>query len=232
MSFADNILNFLFNLRIPFKLPKDVEVLDAHQRNDVQQVCTSFYKKYYNDNAKRHVLIGINPGRFGGGVTGVPFTDPIRLEKICGIKNDYQKKQELSSVFIYDIIEAFGGAEKFYKQYYISAVSPLGFVKHGKNLNYYDDKILLKRIEPFVIDCMEKQIDFGLKTDTCFCIGEGENLKYLQKLNKQYKWFDKIESGPHPRFIMQYRLKRKNEFIKLYLEKLSMYNLEQKQNRH
>jgi hypothetical protein len=220
MNFADNILHFLFNLKIPFKLPKDVEILDAHQRKDVQQACTLFYKKYYNDNNKRHLLIGINPGRFGGGVTGIPFTDPIRLEKNCGIQNHFQKKQELSSVFIYEMIEAFGGASTFYKQFYFSAVSPLGFVKHGKNLNYYDDKILMKRIEPFVLDCMQKQIVFGLHTDICFCIGEGENLKYLQKLNSKYKWFDKIESLSHPRFIMQYRVKRKEEFIQRYLTEL------------
>ena len=220
MNFADAILEFLFHVRIPFKLPEDVEVLDAHNREDVQQACISFYKKYYNDNLQRHLLIGINPGRFGGGITGIPFTDPIRLEKVCGTKNDFQKKQELSSVFMYEMIEAFGGASAFYKQFYISAVSPLGFVKHGKNLNYYDDKILLKKIEPFVIDCMQQQIAFGLKTDVCFCIGEGENLKYLQKLNSTYKWFERIEALSHPRFVMQYRLKRKEEFIQQYLSKL------------
>jgi uracil DNA glycosylase superfamily protein len=220
MSFADHILEFLFHLQLPFTLPKDVEVLDAHKRADVQQACISFYKKYYNDNNQRHLLIGINPGRFGGGVTGIPFTDPIRLENVCGIKTDFQKKQELSSVFIYEMIEAFGGASAFHKQFYISAVSPLGFVKHGKNLNYYDDKILLQKIEPFVIDCMQKQIAFGLKTDVCFCIGEGENLKYLQKLNVIHKWFDKIEPLSHPRFVMQYRLKRKEEFIQQYIDKL------------
>ncbi len=221
MTFADNILNFLFHLQLPFKLPKDVEVLDAHQRKDVQEACISFYKEYYNDDNKRHVLIGINPGRFGGGVTGIPFTDPIRLENVCGIENDFQKKQELSSVFIYDMIEAFGGADIFYKQFYFSAMSPLGFVKHGKNLNYYDDKNLLEKIQPFIIDCMNKQIEFGLKTDVCFCIGEGENFKYLKKLNDQHKWFERIETVPHPRFIMQYRLKRKVEFIQMYVEKLS-----------
>ena len=220
MNFADAILEFLFHVRIPFKLPEDVEVLDAHKREDVQQACISFYKKYYNDTLQRHLLIGINPGRFGGGITGIPFTDPIRLEKVCGIQNDFQKKQELSSVFMYEMIEAFGGASAFYKQFYISAVSPLGFVKHGKNLNYYDDKIVLKKIEPFVIDCMQQQIAFGLKTDVCFCIGEGENLKYLQKLNSTYKWFERIEPLSHPRFVMQYRLKRKEEFIQQYLSKL------------
>jgi len=220
MNFANNILNFLFHLNLSFSLPENVEVLDAHQRADVQQTCTLFYKKYYNDNTKRHALIGINPGRFGGGVTGIPFTDPIRLENICGIKNNFQKKQELSSAFIYDTIESFGGADKFYKQFYITAVSPLGFIKNGKNLNYYDDKLLLQLIKPFIIDCMQQQIAFGLKTDICFCIGEGENLKYLQKLNAVYKWFYRIESLPHPRFIMQYKLKKKKEYIEEYLQKL------------
>jgi hypothetical protein len=78
----------------------------------------------------------------------------------------------------------------------------------------------MKRIEAFVIDCMNKQIAFGLKTDICFCIGEGENLKYLQKLNSTYKWIDKIKSLSHPRFIMQYRVKRKEEFIQRYLTEL------------
>ena len=50
---------------------------------------------------QRHLLLGINPGRFGGGVTGIPFTDPIRLQNVCGIENNFEKKQELSSVFIY-----------------------------------------------------------------------------------------------------------------------------------
>ncbi|HEX5155144.1 MAG TPA: uracil-DNA glycosylase family protein [Parafilimonas sp.] len=225
MNFADNILHFFFSLKLPFKLPKDVEVLDAHQRKDVQQACMSFYKKYYNDSNQRHVLIGINPGRFGGGVTGIPFTDPIRLEKICDIKNDFQKKQELSSVFIYDMIEAFGGASTFYKQFYFSAMSPLGFIKYGKNLNYYDDKNLLQLIQPFIIDCMQQQIAFGLKTDVCFCIGEGENLKYLRKLNNEHAWFNQIETLPHPRFIMQYSLKRKEEFIQQYIKLLSIVNV-------
>ena len=163
-------------------------------------------------------MLGINPGRFGGGVTGIPFTDPIRLEKECGIKNDFIKKQELSSVFIYEMINAYGGAEKFYHNYYISAISPLGFVKDGKNLNYYDDKILKQRIEPFVIDCINKQLSWGIIRDVCFCIGEGENLKYLQQLNNKYQWFKEIKPVSHPRFIMQYKLKQKQTYIQQYLD--------------
>src|SRR6476659_8427252 len=103
MTFADRILHFLFHLHLPFKPPKDVMVLDVHQNKDVQDACTKFYEKYYNDNHQRHILLGINPGRFGGGVTGIPFTDPVRLQNVCGIENDWPKKQELSSVFMYDM---------------------------------------------------------------------------------------------------------------------------------
>ena len=52
-------------------------------------------------------------------------------------------------------------------------------------------------------------------------MGMGQNFKYLQVLNKKYQLFDKIESLPHPRWIMQYRLKRKQEFIHEYIDKIS-----------
>ena len=101
------------------------------------------------------------------------------------------------------MIEAYGGVEKFYGQFYISAISPLGFIKDGKNLNYYDDKTIKQLIEPFVIDCINRQLSWGLCHDICFCIGEGENLKYLQQLNNEHKWFKAIKAVSHPRFIMQ-----------------------------
>jgi hypothetical protein len=218
MTVADQILDFLFNLKFPLKLSKGVEVLDVHKEEEVKKACIAFYKKFYNDNSSRYLLIGINPGRFGGGVTGLPFTDPVRLENDCGIKNNWRKKQELSSVFMYEIMAAYGGVKKFYKDIYISAVSPLGFVKDGKNLNYYDDKQLKEQIQPFVIDCMEKQLEFGLHRDVCFCIGEGENLKYLSELNKKQGWFKNVEAVAHPRFIMQYKLKYKQDYIDKYLK--------------
>lgn len=218
MTVADQILDFLFNLRFPLKLAKGIEVLDVHKDEAVKNACTAFYKKFYNDNKERYLLIGINPGRFGGGITGLPFTDPVRLENDCGIKNNWPKKQELSSVFMYEMMAAYGGVNKFYNDIYISAVSPLGFIKDGKNLNYYDDKLLKEKIKPFVISCMEKQLEFGLNREVCFCIGEGENLKYLAELNKAYRWFENVEAVAHPRFIMQYKLKSKQEYIDKYLK--------------
>lgn len=216
-----HIVSFLFHLQLPFTLPEGVGVLDVHGDEAIRKACRAFYKKYYNDKQPRHMLIGINPGRFGGGVTGIPFTDPIRLESECGIKNEFDRKQELSSVFMYDMIAAFGGAEAFYSRFYITAISPLGFVKSGKNLNYYDDPALKRSIEPFVISCIEQQLSWGMQTDICFCIGEGENARYLQKLNAQHQWFKRIVPLPHPRFIMQYKLKQKEAYIDQYIGLLS-----------
>lgn len=39
-------------------------------------------------------ILGINPGRFGAGTTGIAFIDPIRLENECGINNSFPKKVE------------------------------------------------------------------------------------------------------------------------------------------
>lgn len=215
------ILDFLFHLQLPFPFPPEVGVLDVHKDAAIQESCRLFYRKFYNDSEPRYALVGINPGRFGGGVTGVPFTDPIRLQQYCGIDNAFEKKQELSSVFMYEMMEAYGGVTAFYKRFYITAISPLGFVKNGKNLNYYDDAALKNRIEPFVIDCINQQLDWGIHRDICFCIGEGENLKYLQKLNAQQQWFDQIKGLPHPRFIMQYKLKQKQAYIDQYIHTLT-----------
>jgi hypothetical protein len=222
MKRADQIIEFLFNLKYPFKLPEGVGILDVHDDEEVRKACISFYKKFYNDNLKRRIMIGINPGRFGGGITGLPFTDPNRLENDCGIKNNWQKKQELSSVFMYEMMHAYGGVKQFYKDIYITAVSPLGFVKNGVNLNYYDDKNLKEQIKPFVIDSMNKQLELGIKTDVAFCIGEGENFKYLSALNTEFNWFNEIRPVPHPRFIMQYKLKLKQHYIDQYVKTLNL----------
>ena len=220
MSFADDILYFLKHLHLDIKLPDEIKVMNPFKDKVTMQVCTQFYKKYYSDNKERWMIIGINPGRFGAGITGVPFTDPIRLKNVCGIDNHFQQKQELSSLFVYDVINAFGGADKFYQNFYITAVSPLGFTRHGKNLNYYDDKNLQSSIKDFVVDCMNRQLKFGINRNVAFCLGDGKNYKYLSKLNEEMKFFKKIIPLSHPRFIMQYKLKKKDEYIRSYLTKL------------
>lgn len=217
MSLSKQILDFLHALRWEGHLPKGVEVLSPFQKPDVWDVCKVFYTKYYAAGP-RTLLIGINPGRFGAGMTGIPFTDPIRLKDPCGIDNPWPARQELSSVFMYDMIRAYGGPGAFYGQFYITSVSPLGFTLDGKNLNYYDNSQLLKDLEPFAVHCLQHQLDWGMATDVAFCLGGGKNFAYLEKLNGTYGFFKKIVPLPHPRFVMQYRLKQKDLHIRQYLD--------------
>src|SRR6185503_10776003 len=124
-----------------------------------------------------------------------------------GIKNSFQKRQELSSVFVYDMINSNGGPDKFYLTYYFASMSPLGFTKGGKNYNYYDDPALTKAITPFIIRNIETQIKFGADMTKAYCLGQGKNFEFLHKINEEYRWWKEIIPLPHPRWIMQYQLR-------------------------
>jgi hypothetical protein len=219
MTLADQILLFQKKMRIKTELPKGVEVMNPYRERQAAALCEKFYRQFYSDNESRTMIMGINPGRFGGGITGVPFTDPVKLETL-GIRNDLQKKRELSADFIYLMIDACGGPDKFYAKFYISAVSPLGFVKDDKNLNYYDVKGLPELLETFIVKCLNEQLGWGINRKICFCLGEGDNYKFIQNLNKRFKFFENVVPLPHPRFIMQYRRKKLAVFIELYKTKL------------
>lgn len=218
---ADSILEFYQQLSPDFETGEGIEIMNPFQKKESWQFAELFYRKFYNDVHPRKLIFGINPGRFGGGVTGIPFTDPIRLENDCGIPNDFRKVPELSSVFVYEVARSYGGAEKFYRDFFVTALSPLGFTKNGLNLNYYDDKELLKSSEAFIIKCIREQQSRISSPDVCFCLGEGVNYKLFSKLNDKHQFFRKIIPLPHPRWIMQYRRKRINEFVQLYIEKLT-----------
>ncbi len=217
MTWSNRILEYHFNLSTNTKLPHGVRWLFPYSEKETRHCMTAFYNKYYHDNRRRTLILGINPGRFGAGTTGIPFTDPIRLESICGISNNFPKRQELSSVFVYDVIHAYGGCEKFYRDFYISSISPLGFLKDNKNYNYYDDRSLMDSIESFIVGHLRTQIAFGSKTGRVYCLGQGKNFQYLDALNNQYGFFDSVVPLPHPRWVMQYRLRKKDTFLETYL---------------
>ena len=166
-------------------------------------------------------MLGINPGRFGAGLTGINFTAPRQLKDNCGIPQHLGNSSELSAEFIYEMIEAYGGAKQFYYNWFIGAVCPLGFVKDGKNMNYYDDKELAEAVTPFIIKSIRHQLSFNFNTDYCVCIGGEKNFNFLSGLNEKYHWFQQIIPVPHPRFIMQYRRKQKNVYIQQYLAALN-----------
>ncbi|MEM6359763.1 MAG: uracil-DNA glycosylase family protein [Bacteroidota bacterium] len=219
MTFGEKVAQYYKSIPIPKNLPSGVEVLYPFEDRDVMDLVNLFCKQFYTGSHSRTFLIGINPGRFGGGATGIPFTDPIRLKEVLAIHNDMDKKAELSSKYIYDMIEAYGGATAFYNDCYFTSVSPIGFVKDGRNLNYYDIRELQESLEEYIVAELRKQIDFGAKPKA-FSLGMGKNIAFLKKLNEKYQLFEAIDALPHPRWIMQYRLKRKDEFVGQYIKSI------------
>lgn len=223
MSWNVELYRFFKDLNPPRYLPNGIEWLYPQKDPYVLTVWKSFLDKFYKDNDQRLLMIGINPGRFGAGVTGVNFTAPRQLKGFCGIDHKFKDQSELSAEFIYDMIAAYGGVRKFYHHCYIGSMSPLGFVKDGRNINYYDDKELLQTVKPFIIKQINDLLKMKFDRHTCFCIGGGKNLAILSALNDEYQWFQHIEPLAHPRFIMQYKRKEKHQFIKQYIQLITKH---------
>lgn len=223
-TFAEKIIAFNKSVAFDGALPKGIGIMNPFKENkEAVLISSQFYRKFYNDHRRRHIILGINPGRFGAGVTGVPFTDTKRLFNECGLEFSGKATHEPSATFVYEVINAYGGAENFYGEFYIQSICPLGFTiineKSKKvNYNYYDSKELTETVYDFMIANIRKQISFGISTDLCFCFGTGKNEKFLKKINEEYHFFKKIIPLEHPRFIMQYKSKSKQFYIDKYLE--------------
>lgn len=221
-NIADKIIGFNRGLHYSGELPQGFQVLNPFLENpETMQVMEAFYRKYYNDTNQRRFIIGINPSRHGAGVTGVPFTDTKRLESVCGITMHSAHTHEVSSWFMYDMIEAYGRAEEFYSQFYINSPFPLAIIRVTKdgnwlNANYYDDKKLFEMVKGFMIESLKKHIAIGLDTSEVFILGK-KNADFIGKLNKEEKLFDKMTVLEHPRYIQQYRSKEKQLYIDKYL---------------
>jgi len=228
-TFGEKVIDFNLNLKYSGLLPDGFRVLNPYLDNpETLDVMQQFYHKYYNDSEIRKFIIGINPSRHGAGVTGVPFTDTKRLKDICGIEMKSAYTHEISSVFMYDMIEAFGGAELFYKNFYINSPFPLAIIRKIKenkwiNANYYDDKTLFEMVKDFMIDSLKKHVSLGIDTSKVFVLGK-KNADFIQKLNSEAKLFDELKILEHPRYIQQYKSKEKQLYIDKYI--LALNNLE------
>jgi hypothetical protein len=187
---------------------------DARVRRYVHE----FLQRYFDDNESRVLVFGINPGRFGAGITGVTFTDPIALADLCGIPNDLPRRRELSSIFVYDFIERVGGVRTFYRRFFLTAASPLGFTRRGRNLNYYDDPSLARAVTPFIAHSIERQIALGGRRDHAIVLGKGANMNFMSRLNAEHGFFQQIHALEHPRPIMQYRRRQLEHYLSRYVD--------------
>ena len=228
-NFSKKVLQFNDDLsQVSLHLPDGFKVLNPFtgpQREQVKRIMKMFYQKYYNDTHKRRLILGSSPARRGSAVIGVPFEDTRHLRQETGISIDHFYINRASSDFLFDVMEKYGGCKKFYADFYMNFVCPLGISKvdgNGKevNCNYYENKKLKESLKPFIVNSLLNLINLGIDTLVCYCIGSGENYKFLLDINKEYHFFKEIIPLEHPRFIMQYNRKRKEEFLEKYLQVL------------
>jgi hypothetical protein len=195
--------------------------MNPYQDPVIRGYVAAFLGKFFSDNRKRVLVFGINPGRFGAGLTGVTFTDPFALQRFCGIRNDLPQVRERSSEFVYQFIKSWGGPRRFYRDFFLTAVSPLGFTRNGVNYNYYDDKRLFSAVKPFIVDTIRSQIGFGVQRAVAIILGTGKNKTMFEELNHEYEFFKTIYALEHPRFIMQYRRRKLSVYLARYREMFS-----------
>ncbi len=214
-TFAQKAFHFYTTLKAPL-LPHGIVAMNPYQDPEVRNIVRQFLNKFYADNRRRIFVFGINPGRFGAGLTGVTFTDPVALRDFCGIPNDLGVRRELSSEFIYQFIARWGGVGKFYQDFFLTAVSPLGFLKEEINYNFYDHPVLLKCLRPFLLQTISQQLEFGANRRVAIILGAGKNNRAFEELNNEGKFFEQVYALEHPRFILQYRRKKRGEYVEKY----------------
>lgn len=206
-------------------LPADTEVLNPYRGEaEVARLLPLFYRQYYRDDKPRGLILGINPGRKGAGLTGIPFTDTPALQR-CGIETGIETK-ETSADFVYRLIEAYGGPQVFFRHWFIGAACPLGFVHRNArgnwvNWNYYDDRALWEGLKPFMAEQLKKQAEICGRPERVIVWGRGKNQAHLQQLNADLGLFKEIIALEHPRFIMQYRRRQLGHYLDKYFRVLA-----------
>jgi len=198
-----------FNLRFSKELDKlNIGILSGFCKN--KEVVFEFNCKYIEPNKPKIVICGINPGRFGAGKTGIPLLDFPSLSKILPNMNEIpHEKPEKSAKFIFSIIEHFG-VNDFFKQFYLTNISCIGFycTKTKKNINYYE---LPLSIQYFLFDNFSKEINY-IKPKIIIPLGKEVEKNLIMDLKHEHKINTEIGTRlPHP----STRYARKDDYIKL-----------------
>jgi hypothetical protein len=209
---------YLISLRCDVQLPNGFDVLYPYDDAEVQRVVRLFYERYLCSGPPRVAVFGINPGRFGAGVTGIAFTDPWALHHQLDIPTTLTGQRELSAVFISAVIDAYGGPDAFYRDVLLTALSPLGFVREGVNVNFYDDAALQQAIVPFISRHIRAVHGAGASASQTLLLGSGKLKHYVQRYLGGEHALGTVNALDHPRFIMQYRRSSMAAYVARYVE--------------
>lgn len=228
-AFSEKVIDFDKELgKVTLEIPKSYKIINPYSgrnKKQVFQLVKLFYGKYFDDNNKRRLILGSSPARRDSAITGVPFEDAQNLQKETGISIENFHVSNASSTFLNRVIDKYGGRTKFYSDFYLNFVCPLGISKinskgNSVNCNYYENKQVENKLLTFIISALKVQVEFGIDTSVCYCIGSGENFQELNKINKELKLFKEITPLEHPRFITQYHPRDEEEYLDKYLRAL------------
>ena len=225
-SFGDFVEHFLTSVSISVDLPPGISVLRPYDSNEVRRVVHAMCTTYYGGARSRLGVWGINPGRYGAGLTGLSFTDPWAVKNDLGIETDLSGRREISAEFVSKVMHSYGGAHRFYEDVYLTALCPLGFVKDGNNINFYDDSALQDRLAPQMVTWMQTQLEAGLHHDAAIVLGTGKLRRFVEDHIRRHVPFTRVVYLEHPRYIMQYRRKYVDEYVQKYVETIASLTLQ------
>ena len=179
-----------------------------------------FHKIYVEPNSPKVVICGINPGRNGAGLTGIPFIDFASLSKMLpDIKeNDW----EPSAKFFFSVIQKFE-IEAFYRNFHVTNISWFGFsrIDKQKNVNYFE-KDISTEIAIYLIDKFVEEMEH-INPD--YIIPLSKPVLYeLESLKKQNKIRAKIGIRlNHPSWVTTYCSNDLSTWRQKYVDTLTKY---------
>ena len=178
-----------------------------------KHVIDHFWDTYYSEGVPRVVVCGLNPGRLGAGQTGIPFMDFESLGQLLpGIA---RRDRERSASFFFHVLSVFGAAA-FYRTFYVTNVSAVGFVRSGRNLNYPDlPAPALAIVKQRFLEEMEE-----VQPTHVIALG-----RQVQKTLRQWlpAAVDCSHCLPHPAWVATYRPREKAQWIEHYLTEFERY---------
>lgn len=216
-NYTENLVKFSNEFKEKYQKELESEgisILSNFENN--LELIKQFREKYIIPNKPKIVLCGINPGRYGAGLTGIPFIDFNSLA--CLLPNIQENKSEKSASFIFSIIKEIGIIE-FFKTFYLTNLSCLGFTKNNKNYNYDQlnteaQNVLfaffcneMKEIEPSAIIPLSEQVEKDLY-----------KMQFKSLLSYDIKILKHL---PHPSYITTFKRKYEEDFKIEYNERLS-----------
>ena len=149
-----------------------------------------FHAQFYKGNYPKVVLCGVNPGRNGAGKIGIPFLDFSSVSEL--LENVNRQDTERSAQFFFEIVKHFG-PERFYRSFYVTNFSWVGYIKDNNNKNYYslpkEAQVFVNNMFKYEMSIIKPSAIISLSRKVCTSVralfegGEVDTSSYLHHPN-------------------------------------------------